>query len=465
MSDATPRARGLAFVGGVLAGALVLGVMPSTWLFREPQTRGATPGATRERYACPMFCTMAGEPGTCPVCGMEMELVVDQGERVPLNAHERYMAGIRTAPVARRLAEHRVRALGRIAHDERREARVTAWVAGRIDALHVDFTGTTVAVGERVAMLYAPELLAAQEELLTAHRALRAAKEAQGPRAAERLADARTLHAAVRRRLALLGMPEATLDEIERADVAHDHVEVLSAAEGTVVRKWVQAGDYVRTGDPLLTVVDLGKVWALLEVFEEDAGAVRVGQAVEVRVPGLPGDLWEGRVAFVDPMLDPQRRILRVRVDLENPHGRLRPGLFAEAHVRVELTADGRVHDPAPAAGAPVTTPGPVRLVPRSAILEGGGGRAIAFVMTQAPGSAGPDGVERWPAIYEPREVRTGHRVGSEVVVLSGLEEGEFVVLRGQFLLDSQLQLTGKPSLMIPEAAGARAEADPHAGH
>jgi Cu(I)/Ag(I) efflux system membrane fusion protein len=158
----------------------------------------------------------------------------------------------------------------------------------------------------------------------------------------------------------------------------------------------------------------------------------------------------------VVPVLDTKRRVVQVRVDLPNEQGRLKPGTFLDAHIMVALTGDGRVHDPN-AFGAP----GEVLVVPRTAVLDGGD-RKLVYVMIQEPGTT-DEGEERWPAIYEPREVRTGLRVDDGLVLLSGLDEGDAVVTRGQFLIDSQLQLTGKPSLMIPEAAAA--PIDPHAGH
>ena len=218
----------------------------------------------------------------------------------------------------------------------------------------------------------------------------------------------------------------------------------------------MNTGDYVKTGAKLFTVADLSAVWAMLDVFEEDAGAVFVGQQVELLVPSLPGERFTGQVAFVDPVLDEQRRVLRVRVDLPNPTGRLKPGTFVDASILVQLTSAGRVFDPEGGG-----RPGQVLLLPRTAVLDGGD-RKVVYVMTQEPGPL-KDGEERWPAIYQPREVETGFRVGDEVVLLGGLEEGDEVVMRGQFLIDSQLQLTGKPSFMIPEASAA--PADPHAGH
>lgn len=488
------RNRPQAFLLGLLAGALLLVVVPSGWLFRDPPSKGAMGAAGARRYACPMFCTMQDAPGTCPVCGMEMAPVTDQGEQVRLDAHQRYMVGVRTAAVERSVAVHRVRALGKIRHDERREGSVTAWVGGRLERLFVDFTGVTVAEGAKVAEIYAPELVSAQDELISARRTWEAARRSESPAAEALRRNARNVYDATRRRLRLLGLPDATLDAIEEGGEARDHLDIYANVGGTVIQKHVGAGDYVKTGQPLFTVVGLSNVWAVLDVFEQDAGAVFIGQQVDVAVPSLPGETFRGFVSFVDPVLDEQRRVVRVRVDLPNEDGRLKPGTFVDAHVLVELTSEGRVHDPIPPGAwyspthpfhfqaEPGTCPhsgvalvqkpgdpagrteaGPVLLAPRSAVLEGGD-RQLVYVMTQEPGPV-EDGRERWPAIYEPREVRTGFRVGDRVVVLAGLEETDLVVTRGQFLIDSQLQLTGKPSLMIPEAAGARAATDPHAGH
>lgn len=438
---------------GLVLGALVLLVVPSTWLFRAASVQGQTMESDGRQWACPMFCTMKDAPGECPVCGMDMEPVTDQGEQVVLGSRERFMVGIRTELVKRAPGLHRLRALGHIRHDERLMGHVTAWVSGRLDRLFVDFTGTRVEPGQKVAEIYAPELVSAQEELLSARRARDAAKEGES---SELTRNASVLYKSARRRLELLGLPESLVNAIESDGKARDRIDIRANVGGTVLVKRVSTGDYVKTGASLFTVVDLSRVWAMLEVFEADAGSVFVGQQVKVEVPSLPGETFEGTVSFVDPFLDEKRRIVQVRVDLTNKDGRLKPGTFVDAHILVALTSDGRVHDP-----SGVGAPGDVLLVPRSAVLDGGD-RKLIYLMTQEPGPL-KDGHERWPAIYAPREIRTGFRIGADVVLLSGAEEGDAVVTRGQFLIDSQLQLTGKPSLMIPEASAA--PVDPHAGH
>ncbi len=441
---------------GLASGALLLALLPSSWLFRPPPAAAHAHASDGRRWACPMFCTMSDKPGLCPVCGMTMEPVVDQGEKIPLKKRERAMIGIRTSLVRRARGVHRLRALGRIGYDEGLMGHVTAWVGGRLDKLYVEFTGTHVAKGEKIAEIYAPELVSAQEELLSARRAWDEAARSASGAAGELRAHAAAIHAAARRRLRLLGLPETLVAAIESDGRARDTLAIQANVGGTVLRKRVNTGDYVKTGASLFDVVDLSKVWVQLEVFEEDAGSVFIGQQVEVEVPGLPGEIFRGPVSFVDPVLDEKRRILRVRVELPNPDGRLKPGAFVDAHILVALMADGRVFDPT-GGGAP----GSVLLLPRSAVLDSGD-RKLVYVMTQEADEEDP-GNERWPAVYEPREIRTGLRVGEDLVVLGGLEEGDAVVTRGQFLLDSQLQLTGKPSLMNPEASAA--PMDPHAGH
>ena len=457
MKLSLPTRRPAVFATGLILGALVLLLVPSSWLFRPPLATDRADDAHGRRYACPMFCTMADAPGECPVCGMDMEPVTDQGSQVILGRRDRYQAGVRTAVAERRPAVHRIRALGKIRYDQRREGQVTAWVSGRLDRLAVDFEGVEVRAGDKVAEIYAPELVAAQEELISARRTRDEAARADGKLAEDLLRNAENIYRAARRRLVLLGMPEGVLDEIEEEGVARDHLDIHANVGGTVVKTRVETGDYVKTGQVLFEVVDLSVVWAMLEVFEQDAGAVFLGQRVEVRIPSLPGEIHHGVVAFVDPVLDERTRVVRVRVNLPNADRRLKPAMFVDAEVLVALDDEGRVVDPASGgrAGCPL-------LVAVSAVLDGGG-RKHVYVMKQPPGPV-EDGEERWPAIYEPRRVETGLRVDESVVILSGLSDGDQVVTRGQFLIDSQLQLTGKPSLMLPEAA-AGTSADPHAGH
>lgn len=443
-----------ALLAGLVLGALLLTITPSSWLFREAPTEAAAMDSDGRKWACPMFCTMADAPGTCPVCGMDMEPVQDHGLKVPLLARQRFMAGIRTETVKRQPGLHRLRALGHIRHDERLMGHLTAWVSGRLDQLFVSFTGTQVAPLERVAEIYAPELVSAQQELLTARAARDKARKAD--KDGELARNTSVVYEAARRRLLLLGLPEALVAAIEAEGKARDRVEIQANVGGTVLAKHVNTGDYVKTGTKMFTVVDLSRVWAILEVFEENASSVFLGQEVEIEVPSLPGEVFKGTVSFVDPVLDAKRRVVRVRIDLPNEEGRLKPGTFVDGHILVALTSDGRVHDPASPSSA-----GNVLVLPRTSVLDGGD-RKLVYVMSQESEMTA-DGTERWPAIYEPREIRVGFRMGDGVVVLSGVEEGDAVVTRGQFLIDSQLQLTGKPSLMIPEAAAA--PVDPHAGH
>ena len=312
-------------------------------------------------------------PGTCPVCGMDMEPVTDGGTQVALGARDRFMAGVRTASVERRQAVHRIRALGKIRYDERREGQVTAWVSGRLDRLFVDFTG--VEVGRRREDR---RDLRARARDRPGGAPLRAAYRATRPAVGEREGRG----ACAQRRGRLPGGSQALAPPRHGCgDRGRDRGERGRSRSPRHPRQRRRNGGRRSASTPATTsrpasvlfdVVDLSTVWAMLDVFEEDAGAVFLGQRVEIEVPSLPGEVYARRDLVRRPR--PRRAAPRragARRPLDNRDRRLKPGSFVDAEILVDLTAGGGVVDPATGA-----QPGPVLLVPRSAVLEGGDAEA-----------------------------------------------------------------------------------------
>lgn len=340
-------------------------------------------------------------------------------ERVELTERARQLSRIETVSVGRLPSPAvDVRLLGRVDYDETRLTNVTAWTGGRIDRLHVETTGEQVRRGQTVATLYSPEIYAAQQDLVTAHRQVQ--RLASGSPIARSSADA-ALESA-RQRLRLLGVPSASLARMEVSTRPARQIPIATPFAGTVIERVATEGAYVQTGSVLYRIADLSRVWVQLEAYERDLGLLSLAQTVELRFEALPNETFDGTVTFMDPTIDPRRRVARVRVELDNPGGRLLPGMFAEAVVRGSLGAEH---------------PRPL-VIPESAPLFTGR-RSVVFV--ERPDADRPT--------YDARLVRLGPRMGNKYPVVAGLAEGERVVSEGAFFLDADLQIRGGASMMM----------------
>lgn len=395
--------------------------------------RGADPHAEHADEDTVWTCSMhpqirQPEPGSCPICGMDLipaggSESAASNDTVVLSERARRLAELRTEPVRRQgTAAGEVRLLGRVEVDESTQRAVTTWIGGRIDRLAVNTTGERVRVGQVIATLYSPEVYAAHQDLLTA----RSQVERLGGGTPSAASAAGAALAAAEDRLRLLGVPDEEVTRMAAAEAPYRAIPIRTPYSGTVIERVATEGAYVETGTPLYRIADLSKLWIELDAYESDLARLEVGQDVELSVDALPGQLFEGRVSFVDPTLDPQRRTAAVRVEVSNPAGRLRPGMFAEATV---FTAEGGGESPL--------------VVPASAPLFTGK-RSVVYVELRDDDALS----------YAPRTVRLGPRLGDVYPVVAGLSEGERVVTRGAFAIDADLQIRGGPSMMsLPDDA------------
>ena len=349
--------------------------------------------------------------------------------QIKLSATARELAEIRTAPVERKWVTHVVRMVGKIDYDETRLAHITAWVPGRLDRLFADFTGVRVRKNAPLVSLYSPELYAAQEELLQAVKQQKLVGESSLSSVRN---TARLTVDAVREKLRLWGLTGDQIDEIIERGEPSTHLTIRAPISGTVIHKNAFQGMYVSTGTRIYTISDLSSLWVQLEAYESDLAFLGPGQQVEFTTETYPGETFKGRIAFIDPELNRKTRTVRVRVEVGNPDGRLKPEMFVRATVRTDMQqarSESR-HDSAPL------------VIPASAPLITGT-RAVVYVEVH-----GKEGV------YEGREVALGPRAGDYYLVREGLEEGEMVVVNGNFKIDSAIQILAKPSMMSPEGGG-----------
>ncbi len=368
----------------------------------------------------------------CPLCGMDLIPVPGDGQgegeaglpRLTLSPRALALAQVETAPVQRRAVRTALEVYGTVEVDSRRLHHITAWVGGRLEKLHVNQTGVAVQAGQPLVEIYSPALVAAQEELLQAQGAMTRLPESAAP---SHRAGAEALLAAARDKLRLLGMTAEQVEALETRGTLEDRVTLMSPAEGVVLEREATEGMVVERGERLFTVADLGRVWVRLEVHERDLAWVRPGVEVRIAAAGLPGEHLDGRVALLEPVVEESRRTVGVRVEAANSGRRLKPGMFVTARLLPPTEAEEEL------------------VIPLSAALITGR-RAVVYVQSDP----------RLPT-FDAREVILGPRAGDEVVVREGLTAGELVVVRGNFKLDSELQIRGRPSMMAGRKGGAPA--------
>lgn len=459
---------GLFFVLGLMQrfGWISAGGGPST---------GSASAAADVEYICPMMCVPpVKEPGRCPVCAMELVPATGNNaggdERsIIVDPASRRIANIQTVSVKTRSVDRTIRSVGELQYDEGSLKTITAYSGGRIERLFVDYTGAVVEKGDRLAFLYSPQLHAAQVEFL------QTAKMQTGSSRLQAVAEAnRLLQLNARQKLVELGMSETQIATLERNGKPDSRLDILAPLAGTVINRMVSQGQTVKDGEPLFQLADLSSVWLMLELFPQDAAAVRYGQRVDATLKSIPGETFSGRIAFVDPDVDPKTRTVNVRVVIDNSDGRLRIGDYARAEIVVPVGGSDRnqIYDPELASkwisprhphivsdkpgqcplcgddliaasklGFTDTPPTETEslVVPRNAVLQAAG-HSVTYV-------------EEEPGRFAIRRVITGATVGDEIVIEQGLAADEKIATRGNFLLDSQMQLAGNPSLIDPTRA------------
>jgi len=431
---------------------------------------------TGEKWTCSMHPQIIrDEPGNCPICGMQLIPLVGGGEggsgansrELVISEAAAKLMEIETSVVEHKFVSTEVRMFGKIDYDETRVKNITAWVPGRIDRLYVDFTGIKVEKGDHMVLLYSPELISAEAELLQASKA--AGNIAAETSERVKVFTLATLEAA-REKLRLLGLSQEQIRQIESSGKTLTQITIYSPMGGVVIRKNATEGTYVSRGTVIYKVADLSKLWVKLDAYESDLVWLRYGQEVEFTTEAYPGEVFKGRISFIAPVLDAKTRTVKVRVNVDNERGRLKPEMFVTAVVHSRVAQGGRVMD-AEMAGKWICPMHPsavedkagrckvcgMDLVPTEsvgyvAVDEGDeaplvipvsaplitGRRAVVYI--QVPGKESPT--------YEGREVSLGPRAGEYYIVKSGLDEGEVVVTRGNFKIDSAMQIQGKPSMM-----------------
>ena len=432
--------------------------------------------ATGQIWTCSMHPQVRlPKPGKCPICSMPLILATPAAKRATTNAitkataaasdlmfelsdHARAMASVETVAVQRRKMSREIRVVGKVQYNETALANITTRVEGYVERLFVDYTGIEVKPGDHLVEIYSPDLLVAQQELLIALDSQRGS----------------ALVESAKRKLLLWGLTQVQVDDLVRDKKVSDRITLFSPIQGTVTEKMVVQKQMVKPGEILYRLANLESVWVYLDIYEYELPWVQYGQMVETKSEALPGQSFSGRVWFISPVLNEETRTVKVLLNINNTAHKLKPGMFVSAVIRAELLANG---NPAPTGveGQWSCPMHPLVLLPK-----GGECPVCKMALVQIPGTpsnAKPEGdqlllavpvtavldsgvrklvyVERSRGQFAPVEIVTGPRTDDSYPVLSGLREGDKVVTRGNFLLDSQFQIRGLPSLFYKEGQAA----------
>jgi Cu(I)/Ag(I) efflux system membrane fusion protein len=398
---------------------LILGVFIGWLFFHSSRKNEVVPVQTIETakstiWTCAMHPQIRMEqPGMCPICGMELIPLVNSSttsvdpSSIHLSKEAAQLANVLTSVVTKQKPVKEVRLYGKVQADERLFQSQVAHVPGRIEKLSVNFTGESVIKGQVLAEIYSPELITAQQELLETVKTKQLQPE---------------LYEASKEKLRQWKLTDDQIAKIESTGSVRNSFEVVSNTSGTVTARRVNTGDHVSQGTILFEIADLSKVWVMFDAYETDLQFLHTGENISFTLQALPGRNFNGKIVFIDPVIDPVARVAKIRVETGNRSGNLKPEMFATGVVSTILNEyrDNLI-------------------IPKSAVLWTGK-RSVVYVK-----QTGDD------PIFKLREIGLGPMLGESYVVTDGLTEGEEIVTSGTFSVDAAAQLEGKPSMMNPQ--------------
>ncbi len=402
-----------------ILATLLVGVLLGWLLFggsgKETGHEGHDPSGESETWTCSMHPQIRqGEPGDCPICGMDL-ILLESGQdseqdpmAIRMSATAMKLANVSTAIVGTLEPVKSVRLNGKVQADERLVFSQSSHIPGRVEKLMVNFTGEFVRKGQAIAAVYSPELVTAQEELFEAQKI----KQTQPQ-----------LFSAAKEKLKNWKLSDGQVEALLASGTSKEEFEVYAEGSGYVMEKKIKLGDYIRKGEAIYEIADLSRVWVLFDVYESDLAWIDRGDHVSFTVASLPGESFEGTISWLDPVINPQTRVAKARVEFGNSGLKLKPEMFVSGTVEAELKAE----------------PGAV-VVPKTAVMWTGE-RSLVYV--KAPTDQGVS--------FKMREVTLGPSLGESFIIKSGLEQGEEVAVNGTFSIDAAAQLAGKPSMMSPE--------------
>lgn len=367
-------------------------------------------------YYCPMHPEVREEQkGLCPQCSMELAPFYTRSETaqstVSITSQQEQNLGIQVSEVTLQSLEKNIRTVGRVSMDEKRRYLITARIDGRVDQLLVNYTGARISQGQPLLLLYSPGLVTAQQELLQAWKDYNTTRDSGQD---QLLSLSGPLLDSARKKLKLLGLSDRQIQKVLDTGEYQLHTTLYSPVKGTVLKLNAVTGMYVKEGAELYEIVDLSRIWIEAEIFEQDISVVSLGMRADITVDSFPGQLFQGRVSFIYPVMNPNTRTLRIRIELDNPGEMLKPEMYVNLVLRSNQQNKALV-------------------IPDTALLDTGMRKLVYVSLGEGK--------------YEGREVQIKPRAGEFYPVISGLQLGEKVVTYGAYLLDSQAQLSGSASI------------------
>ncbi|MBC7361706.1 MAG: efflux RND transporter periplasmic adaptor subunit [Candidatus Aminicenantes bacterium] len=394
----------------------------------QPQLTGSpesTPAQTKEKpsakktlYHCPMHPNyISDKPGECPICGMtlvpieeekheEMSMEMPEGT-IQISPQKQQLLNLTFSQAEYRNLEKTIQTVARFTYDETRLAFINTKFPGWIEELSVDYTGRLVRKGEPLFSIYSPELVSAQEEYLLALKAKQQLQESQTEKSVSTDQDSDRLLEVSKRRLLLWDLKEEQIKKLEESGRPFKSLTIYSPLSGFVVEKNILKGQYVMPGENLYKIADISKLWVLADIYEQDIPLIQLGQETTIEVAAFPGKQFSGKISYIFPYLENETRTVKVRIELPNPDFKLKPEMYGNIKVRVDL-------------GQRLT-------VPESAVIDSGQ-RKLVFV-------------DRGNGYLEPRQVEVGITAGDYLEILKGLKAGDRVVTSANFLIDSESRL------------------------
>lgn len=419
---------GIAALIGLLGGYLLFGSsFDSTNQMVDNHDHSEV--STSQIWTCSMHPQiMQPEPGDCPICGMDLIPAEASAEGLAVNQikmteNAMALANIETTIVGNLIEGNNdgvISLSGKIAANEEKNAIQASYFDGRLEKLNVSFEGQEVKRGQLLATIYSPNLVAAQQELITAATL----KESQPD-----------LYKAVRNKLKLWKLSESQIDNIEATGKVSENFPLYATVSGTVAMVMAAEGDYLKQGQPILKVSNLNSVWAEFDAYENQISQFKKGQKIKVTTSAYPNKEYDAVISFIDPVLNNSTRTVTVRTTLNNNQNLFKPGMFVSGKIKGTVQAAEESLN-----------------IPASAVLWTGE-RSLVYVK--------PNPNE---AIFEMREVTVGLRVGDNFTVTSGLENGEEIVTNGTFTVDAAAQLQGKKSMMNKSGGKTMTRHEGHTG-
>jgi Cu(I)/Ag(I) efflux system membrane fusion protein len=405
---------GIMLVIGLFFGAVFFGGSEES---HSEHNHEINANAEETIYTCSMHPQIKqNEPGLCPICAMDLVPIttlhvegddIDPNE-IQMTESAMKLADVQTAIVKYGIPEKSVHLLGKVKADERNIAELTARFGGRIEKLFVNYTGQNVKKGQKLGIIYSPDLITAQRELLEAIKY----KESNP-----------SFYKASRSKLKLWDLTNDQIDDIEANGEPKLYFDILSPISGTVTKRHVATGSYVKEGSALFELIDLSRVWVMFDAYESDLPWIKTGDKINFTLQSMPGKSYAGKVSYIDPFINAYTRIAQVRVEIINKDKAFKLEMFANGILESNIAKNSNE-----------------LLIPKSATLWTGK-RAVVYV--KVPNHKTPS------FLY--REIILGPEAGNFYVVAEGLSEGEIIATNGVFKIDASAQLAGKPSMMNPE--------------